>query len=88
MIENTKIIKHDVIIKSRNRLEMSGVSDVISYDENEILVVTDETSLSIEGENLKIEKFDSEKEDLTVNGLINGIFYFNKDLKKKKSFFK
>lgn len=88
MIENNKNIKHDVIIKSRNRLEMTGISDVISYDENEILVVTDEISISIEGENLKIEKFDSEKEDLIVNGLINGIFYINKDLKKKKLFFK
>ena len=88
MIENNKIIKHDVIIKSRNRLEMTGISDVISYDESEILVVTDEISLSIEGESLKIEKFDSEKEDLIVNGLINGLFYYNKDFKKKKSLFK
>ena len=67
---------------------MTGINDVLSYDEYEIIVQTSETSLSIDGKNLKIEKFDSEKEELTVNGLINGIFYFTKDMKKKKSLFK
>ena len=64
---------------------MTGINDVSSYDENEIVVQTDGTGLSIEGENLKIEKFDSEKGELVVNGLIGGIFYFNREIKKKKT---
>lgn len=87
-MDNLKEIKHDVIIKSRKRLEMSGINDVISYDDSEIAVQTDNTSLSIEGEGLKIERFDSEKGELLVNGLINGIFYFGKEVKKKKALFK
>ena len=87
MIENTKSVKHDVILKSRSRLEMTGINDVMSYDESEILIQTNDTSMSIEGENLKIERFDAEKEELIVNGLICGIYYF-KDTKKKKTLFK
>lgn len=87
-MESVREIKHDAVIKSRKRLEMTGINDVSSYDENEIVVQTEGTGLSIEGENLKIEKFDSEKGELIVNGLIGGIFYFNREVKKKKALFK
>ncbi|MBO5313315.1 MAG: sporulation protein YabP [Clostridia bacterium] len=78
---------HDVLIKSRKRMEMTGVNDVSSFDETEIIVQTDSTGLSIEGEGLKIEKFNSESGELVINGSINGMFYYNKKpSKKKKSF--
>lgn len=84
MIDNNKEFKHDAIIKSRKRLEMSGINDVSSFDDTEILVQTDGSGISIEGEGLKIERFDAENGELIVNGLINGIFYFVKDVTKKK----
>lgn len=84
MIDNIKEIKHDAIIKSRKRLEMSGINDVSSFDETEILVHTEGSGISIEGEGLKIERFDAENGELIVNGLINGIFYFVKEASKKK----
>ncbi|MBO5439321.1 MAG: hypothetical protein J6A53_01535 [Clostridia bacterium] len=84
MIDNIKEFKHDAIIKSRKRLEMSGINDVSSFDDTEILVQTDGSGISIEGEGLKIERFDAENGELIVNGLINGIFYFVKDVTKKK----
>lgn len=88
MVEVSKELKHDVILKSRTKLEMTGINDVTSYDENEIIVISNNSSLSIEGENLKIERFDSDKGELIVNGLVNGIFYFGKENKKKKALFK
>ena len=84
MIETTKDIAHDVMIKSRKRLEMSGINDVLSFDEAEIVVQTEGSGISIEGRGLKIERFDAENGELVVNGLINGIFYFSKDTSKKK----
>mgnify|MGYP003301035486 CR=1 FL=1 len=53
-------IKHDVVIKSRNRIELSGISDVSSYDEKEIIAQTSKCGVTIEGEGLKIERFNSE----------------------------
>ena len=77
-------LKHDVLIKSRQRMEMTGISDVSSFDEEEIVVQTAETGMSIEGENLKIEKFNSENGELVLNGSINGMFYYSKKTPKKK----
>ena len=85
MIENHEEIKHDVVIKSRKHLEMSGVSDVTSYDEHEIIVQTNGSKASIDGDSLKIERFNAQVGELIVNGNINGIYYFAKEpIKKKK----
>jgi len=92
MIEKNDALGHDVVIKSRKRLEMSGINEVLGFDEKEVMAQTGNVSISIEGEKLKIERFDAEKGELVINGTINGLFYYNKDISKKKkgfaSFFK
>jgi len=84
MTDTTKEINHDVILKSRKRLEMSGINDVSNFDDTEIIVQIEGSGISIEGEGLKIERFDAENGELIVKGMINGIFYFVKETNKKK----
>ena len=86
MEESREIINHDVTLTSRKKLEMTGINDVSSFDEMQIIARSNDADISIEGENLKIERFDSEGGDLIVNGKINGINYYNAtNTKKKKS---
>lgn len=87
MSDNQDALKHDVLIKSRQRMEMTGISDVSSFDDAEIVVQTENSGVSIEGENLKIEKFNSENGELVLNGSINGMFYHSKNSNKKKKTF-
>lgn len=77
-------LRHDIFIKSKKRIEVNGVEDVLSFDEKEIVAQIKGFGLSIEGDNLKIEKFSSETGDLVVNGIINGVYYFSKEPQKKK----
>ena len=84
MAEATDEVRHDVMIKSRKKLEMSGVSDVVSYDDKEILAQTKGFGVTIEGDSLKIERFNCDTGELIVSGTINGLFYFEKDFSKKK----
>ena len=84
MSESNEELKHDVLIKSRKRMEMTGISDVSSFDEAEIVVQTGSSGVSIEGENLKIEKFNAANGELVLNGSINGMFYYEKKPEKKK----
>ncbi len=76
--------KHNLLIKTRQRMELTGVSDVSNFDEEEIVVQIGSLSMSIEGENLRIEKFNSESGELNLVGLINGLFYYSKKPEKKK----
>lgn len=84
MNEQSEDLKHDVVLKSRKMLEMNGVLDVTSFDEHEIVILTGTSGASIDGENMKIEKFNAQNGELIVTGKINGIFYYNKDTQKKK----
>lgn len=84
MINSTDELKQDVIIKSRKQIEMTGVLDVNSFDEHEVVVQTSSACASIDGENLKIDRFNSQNGELIINGTINGIYYYNKEPGKKK----
>ena len=84
MNEKNENLNHDLILRSRKRMEMSGISEVSSFDEREIIAQASNTGISIDGENLKIEKFDADNGELIISGLISGIFYYSKELKKKR----
>lgn len=84
MNEHGESTKHDVIIKSREKTEMTGILDVTSFDDGSIIVQTADSGISIDGENLKIEKFDAESGDFILNGKINGFYYFTSSAQKKK----
>lgn len=77
-------VKHNVFLKARQRMELTGISDVTNFDEEEIVVQTGNSCVSIEGANLKIEKFNSENGELILNGSINGLFYYSKKPEKRK----
>ena len=79
-----QLLKHDVSIKGRKRTEMTGISDVTSFDVGTIVAQSNDFGISIEGENLKIEKFNAESGEFVLNGQINGIFYFTNSTQKKK----
>ena len=84
MEENKEIHNHDVTMTSRKRLEMTGINDVTSFDEGQIVARNSNSDISIDGEELKIERFDSESGDLVVKGRINGLNYYNDTSQKKK----
>ena len=84
MNEAGEMIQHDVTIKARRRTEMTGISDVTSFDDGTIVAQSDKFGVSIEGEGLKIEKFDAESGILVLNGKINGIFYFTHSNQKRR----
>lgn len=84
MNEAEEMIRHDVTIKARRRTEMSGISDVTSFDDGTVVAQSDKFGVSIEGESLKIEKFDAQSGMLVINGKINGIFYFTHSNQKRR----
>ena len=47
---------HNVIMEGRRKLSISGVSDVESFNEEEVVLSTNMGLLIIEGENLHINK--------------------------------
>ena len=89
MIEDKKsAYKHSIYIEEREKLSVSGVTDVISFDEESIVAQTDLGTLIIDGENLHVNKLNLEMGELTIDGEIAGIRYTDETqgLKSKSSF--
>lgn len=87
MEETREVLEHDVTITSRKRLHMTGITDVVAFDEGQIMAQNGSSDISIEGESLKIEKFDSASGELSVNGKIDGLLYYAQASPKKKRSF-
>ena len=83
--ENTNIYQN-VIIESRKKLSISGVKDVISFDDETILLNTLLGNMTVKGENIHIESFDAESGDLTATGKIHATVYMS-DAKNSGGFF-
>ena len=66
---------HHIILEERQRLSVSGVEEVESFDENTIVMVTLRGTLVIRGENLHIEKLSLDGGDLKVEGDVDSLTY-------------
>ena len=79
---------HEVSLKDRRRMSVSGVSEVISFDENGIHLRTVSGDLTIEGEGLHIGVLDTERGIVTLEGeSVDGMWYLGEESAKKRGFF-
>ncbi len=66
---------HNIILENRNKLSISGVEDVESFDEKEISLYTSQGRLLITGDDLKVDKLSVEEGELTVSGRLDSFEY-------------
>ena len=66
---------HNIIIEDRKKLTLSGVKDVISFDDETLLLVTVLGRLTVKGAGLHIVNFDTASGDLFAEGKIYAAGY-------------
>ena len=74
-LEDNNHIIQNVIIESRKKLSISGVKQVVSFDEETVLLDTALGRMTVKGENVKIESFNTDAGDLTATGTIHAVVY-------------
>ena len=75
----------NIILENREKMSITGVSDVLSFDDQIIIVETELGLLTIKGENLKINKLNIDTSDFTLNGKINSMAYSETAFESKNS---
>lgn len=76
---------HSVVIENREKMTVSGVIDVDSFDEQTVVLLTERGKMTIRGEGLKVLGFTVETGDLQLQGNIMALGYSTTD--KKGGFF-
>ena len=66
---------HKMIINNRKSGTLTGITDVIAFDEAEVILETDMGMLSIKGEGLHVKRLDLEKGEVDLNGRMDSFFY-------------
>ena len=75
-MENKQLaMPHSIIIEDRKNVSISGVTDVESFDEETVILMTDLGELVIKGFGLHISKIDVVSGDLALEGEIYSIGY-------------
>ena len=64
-----------VIMENRKRISVSGVEDVGSFDEGEIVITTSKGTMVLHGRELRIEKLSLDSGDVIVEGEIDALQY-------------
>lgn len=66
---------HTVIIRDRAGVLLTGVEDVIRFDESAVVLSTVEGVLAIEGEGLHIKQMNMESREFGIEGKIHALSY-------------
>lgn len=75
--------QHRLIVTSREDMSITGVTDVISFDETMIVVETELGMLEIRGEGLHVNQLSLENGEMSLTGDITGIEYEDRASYKK-----
>ena len=88
MTENKdRLLEHNLILKDRKEISLTGVTDVDSFDENSVVAYTNFGELTISGNNLHIGALDTEKGELSIDGEISSLCYLD-NRPKSEGFFR
>ena len=76
--------KSSLSLEDRKKLTLSGVLEVVNFDDEKISLNTIMGNLAIKGEGLKMNKLDVQNGDVIIMGYISSMIYSGKDGKKSK----
>lgn len=80
--------EHTVKINNRKELEITGVKEVDSFDNEEFLLETNMGYLIVRGQNLQLQNLDVGEGLVTINGKIYELSYVDEHQQEKaKGFF-
>jgi sporulation protein YabP len=71
------IQEHDVIMRGRKLLDITGVTHVESFDNEEFLLETVMGALAIRGENLQMKNLDVDKGIVSIKGRVFDLVYLD-----------
>ena len=72
---NKQITNQNIIMENREKVTVSGVIDIHSFDDELVLAQTDLGILTIKGDDLKMNKLNLENNELIVEGKITAVAY-------------
>ena len=75
MEERTGIRDHACRLENRNAASLTGVREVVSFDENQVVMDTDMGLLTIKGKDLHVSRLTLDKGEIDIEGRPDSLVY-------------
>ncbi len=87
VMSNMTNVVQNIVLENREKLNITGVLDVLSFDDQIVILETELGLLTIKGENIRINKLSLDTSEVTVEGEISQLAYSDKDTIEKSGGF-
>ncbi len=88
MEERKSVKPHSIVWEDRKKGSATGVTDVLSFDENSIVLETEQGRLTVKGKDLHIDKLMLEQGEVEMEGCMDSLTYSGSNPAKKGTIMK
>ncbi len=83
--DKLELLNHSISITERQNVQISGVTKIDSFDNEEFLLETSAGPLGIKGKDLEIIKLDTYEGTIMIKGVVDAFSYFDTGKSKKEN---
>ena len=79
--------KQEIVLRNREYLKINDVTDVVSFDENGVILESGFGSISVDGAELRVTRLATGSGEIEIEGKIGGVVFFEaRESLKKRAF--
>lgn len=78
---------HEIHIGQRKEMTVTGVREVVSFDESSVVLRSSCGEMTIEGSALKVGALDTDRGVVTLEGRIDSVYYSEDNTEEKHGLF-
>ena len=83
MEEKTGVKPHSCMMQDRSSVKLTGVREVVSFDDSQVVMDTDMGLLSVKGRELHVSRLTVEKGEVDVEGTVDSLTYSSNESYRK-----
>ena len=84
--KQTAIARHELALKDRRPMTVSGVKEIVSFDEQSVHMLTEGGDLAVDGDGLRVKVLDLERGQVALEGRIDGVNYLVEEPSERRGF--
>ena len=78
---------HEMRCSCRKDMQITGVKEVLSFDESCVILLSDCGEMSVEGSEMRITVLDTERGEVSLCGQVDAIYYRDTEMRERRSLF-
>jgi len=83
MDEKQNVRPHTCHLQNRASVKLTGVREVVSFDENQVVMDTDMGLLTLKGKDLHVSRLTVEKGEVDIAGTMDSLVYSSNEAYRK-----